>query len=246
MLKRAFIVSGGFGVRLRPYTRVIPKPLLPVGTETLLERQIGSLLVAGVQEITVALHYLPHLVEGVIGSFARRRGININIVFESTPMGTFGSVVAACRDSLRMGDNTPLLVLNADIVSDIDLAEFHEFAESGNYDMAVATNDYRYNVPYGVITAEDDRVKDIEEKPALSFPVLAGVYFVRPNMANNCHPLAGKPLGVDEVMKSLIQGGIPIGVYRHYGKWIDAGTIEDLEKAASILTSNRSLVEIKS
>jgi NDP-sugar pyrophosphorylase family protein len=234
MPKRAFIVSGGFGTRLRPYTSVIPKPLLPVGTETLLERQIGSLLAAGVQDITVALHYLPHLFEGVIEAFSRRRGISIKLAFESSPLGTFGSVFETCRELHQKGDNRPLLVLNADIVSDIDLAQFHAFGESGSYDMAVAVNNYLCEVPYGVICAEDDKVKHIEEKPCLTFPILAGVYFVRPSLTSKCDHLNGKPIGVDEVMRSLIDGGTPIGVYRHYGEWIDAGTLEDLEKAARI------------
>lgn len=237
MSKRALIVSGGFGTRLRPYTSVIPKPLLPVGAETLLERQIGTLVSAGVEDIAVALHYLPHLFEGVIKAFSRRRGISVKLAFEAIPMGTFGSVFQACRESLLRGDNTPLLVLNADIVSDIDLAEFHAFGESANYEMAVAANNYLCKVPYGVITAEDDRVKYIEEKPSLTLPILAGVYFVRPSMTSRCEHLDGKPIGVDDVMRSLIESGTPIGVYRHSGEWIDAGTIEDLETAARILTN---------
>lgn len=237
MSKRAFIVSGGFGTRLRPYTSVIPKPLLPVGAETLLERQIGSLIDAGVHDITVSLHYLPHLFEGVIEAFSRKRGLQIKLAIESTPMGTFGGVLQACRDSMNTGDERPFLVLNADIVSDIDLPAFHAFGMEGRYEMAIAANNYLCKIPYGVITSEGNNVKHIEEKPNINLSILAGVYFVRPSVTNIAF-CADQAIGVDQVLKALIESETPIGVYSHLGEWVDAGTIEDLETAARILANN--------
>jgi mannose-1-phosphate guanylyltransferase len=238
-MKRALILAGGLGTRLHPFTKVVPKPLLPIGDQTLLERHVAQLAASGYTRIFIAIHYLADLVRGVIESFASRYEMTVKVLHETEPLGTFGSVLSLARLLAREDtDDAPFLVLNADIVSDIDLTEFHRFACVQWTRMVVAVNDYLCNIPYGVVQTEDAMVVGITEKPELRLPILAGLYCVRPSIVDCCPFREGEPVGADRVIASLLERGESIGVFRHSGLWVDTGTFDDLVRAHQLLESS--------
>jgi len=165
-----------------------------------------------------------------------RYGVHIHLVFENAPKGTFGAALEFCTELIAMGDNSPLLVLNGDIASDVDLAHFHGFYVSSGADFAVVVNEYTYRVPYGVVDTDRSKMVRVREKPTIPFPVLSGYYFMRPSIANAVQSAGGGELGVDRVLASLLAHGIHIATFHHQGKWVDAGTIDDLHRANELFS----------
>jgi NDP-sugar pyrophosphorylase family protein len=231
-MKQALVIAGGLGTRLHPFTKVIPKPLLPVGDQTLLERHVAMLSANGYARISIAIHYFADLFRGVIDRLAARHALSIKVLHEPRPLGTFGSALNLCRVlSREQAGDDPMLVVNADIVSSIDTSAFHAFASSRPGKLVAAVNDYLCSVPYGVVDTDDSTITGIQEKPQFRFPVLAGLYCVRPSIVECCPFPHDAPLGVDTVIQALLARGEPISFFRHSGSWVDAGTLDDLVRA---------------
>jgi NDP-sugar pyrophosphorylase family protein len=236
-MKRALIVSGGLGTRLHPLTKVIPKPLLPIGNRTLLERHVEALARSGFDEVIIVVRYFNKLFTSVAESFPVKYSQRVRIIGEESPLGTFGSVLNVCRELLDDCDSTPVIVANADVVSDLDLGSFYSYAEQSHHVMAVVVNDYTCTVPYGVVDTDANLLVAVREKPEVRFPVLAGIYAVRPTLATHVAFDGTRQMGVDQVLTALISSQQSVGVYRHVGRWIDAGTLDDLLKANELFTT---------
>lgn len=230
------IVAGGFGTRLNPFTKIIPKPLMPVGDHSLLERHISALAKAGALDIYIAVHYCADLFGSIVEALASRYGVHIHLVLEPQPKGTFGSALTLCQEFADRGENRPLMVMNGDIASDLDLVDFHRFHMASGADFSVAVNDYIYRVPYGVVESHESRMLGVKEKPAVPFPVLAGYYLMQPSISKLLGSAGNGELGVDKVLSSLLARGSHVSTYQHHGKWIDAGTIEDLHRASELFS----------
>ncbi|WP_454726325.1 MULTISPECIES: sugar phosphate nucleotidyltransferase [Cupriavidus] len=230
------IVAGGFGTRLSPFTKVIPKPLMPIGDHSLLERHIRALAKVEARDIYIAIHYCADLFGSIVEALASRYGVHIHLVLEQQPKGTFGSALALCREFIDRGESRPLMVLNGDIASDLDLVNFHGFHVASGADFSVAVNDYIYRVPYGVVESRESRMLGVKEKPAVPFPVLAGYYLMQPSISRLLGSTGDCELGVDKVLSLLLERGSHVSTYQHHGKWIDAGTIEDLHRANELFS----------
>lgn len=231
------IVAGGFGTRLNPFTKVIPKPLMPIGDHSLLERHVSALAKAGSQDIFIAVHYCADLFGSIVEALASRYGVHIQLLLELEPRGTFGSALALCQQLIDRGESKQLMVLNGDIASDLDLVDFHRFHMASGTDFSVAVNDYIYRVPYGVVESHDSRMLRVSEKPAIPFPVLAGYYLMQPSIGTLLESVGNGELGIDKVLSLLLERGSHISTYQHHGKWIDAGTIEDLHRANELFSA---------
>jgi NDP-sugar pyrophosphorylase family protein len=225
-------MSGGLGTRLRPLTNVIPKPLLPIGNETMLERQVRALEAHGFEEIYISICYLSALFRAVLGQIGARCRSRLIMREELAPAGSFGSAIQVCRELASVGDDDPVLVINADVFTDIDLGDVYR--KFDRHCMSVVVHSYRYQVPYGVVEIHNDELSAFQEKPTQRLPILAGIYCVRPRV----HAFVPGPsgqlgghVGVDTVIDALLQRGERIGIYRHDGQWIDTGTFEDLARA---------------
>jgi NDP-sugar pyrophosphorylase family protein len=224
-------MSGGLGMRLRPLTNVIPKPLLPIGNETMLERQVKALEANGFEEIHIAICYLSTLFRAVLDQIGARCRSRLILREELTPSGSFGSAIQVCRELASAGDDDPMLVINADVFTDIDLGDVYQsFQKIDRHCMSVVVHSYRYQVPYGVVEIQDGELCAIQEKPTQRLPILAGIYCVRPRV-HAFVPESPGHIGVDTVIDALLQRGERIGIYRHDGNWIDTGTFEDLARA---------------
>lgn len=231
MTKSALIVSGGLGTRLHPFTKVIPKPLMPIGSQTLLERHIENLVQHGFRKIYVAVQYFKEIFEAIVPVFCEKYNIEIEIILEEVPLGTFGSALELCRKREFEGSDLPILVLNADIVSDINYDEFYRNSIAQSRQMVVVINDYECYVPYGVVSEKLGSVLSVREKPKIQFPILSGIYLIAPSISKFVNIEKGSQIGVDIVIDALLKREIPIGIYRHAGHWVDTGTLDDLLRA---------------
>jgi len=225
---RAVILCGGRGTRLAPYTTVLPKPLLPIGNRAILEVVVDQLGESRFTDLTLAVGYLPHLIEAVFRD-GRGRGVNISYHREASPTGTAG-VLADMRHL-----DEPFLMMNGDVLTALDYRKLYEaHCESGNA-LTVATHRRTIRSDYGVLhldgqlAAGTRRVTGWQEKPEHSEMVSMGVYIVDPTVCD--HVEDGMPTDLPDVVKRLLNAGEQVGSYEYSGLWLDIGRHDDYELA---------------
>ena len=223
---KAVIQCGGKGTRLRPYTTVLPKPLLPLGSRPVLELLIKWLRRNGIRDVYITTGYLGHLIRSYCGD-GHQWDLNIEYTSEPEPLGTMGAL-SLLRDKL----DTTFLVLNGDVVTDLSLNALighHRLYGAG---LTVATVMRTVRVDFGVIEETGFRVTRFKEKPNLSHLVSMGVYCMEPDMLE--HVPGGVPFGFDDLMFRMLELDRPVGTFLHKGFWLDVGRIEDFQKAQDL------------
>ena len=224
LTSRAVIMAGGEGRRLRPLTESTPKPLVDVGGKPLVELMIERLRLAGMTDITIALHHKSELIRERLGD-GSRLGVRIDYALEPSPLGTMGALTLL-RDRL----DAPFFVVNADILTKCDFRamwEYHRCQDGAA--MTVGVSLHQVNIPYGEFTLHEGRVTRVEEKPHKEFPVNAGIYLLDPS-AIDLIPL-GKFFDATDMIRALVDGGRVVAAYLIHEYWLDVGRLHDLEKA---------------
>ena len=227
---KAVILVGGLGTRLKPFTEIMPKPLLPIGEKSLLEIQISRLKKFGFTEIFLCTNYKSEYIKNFFGD-GSQYGIKITISKEDIPLGTAGPLTLI-KDEL----NESFIVMNGDILSLIDFLKFHEFAIEKNTLLTIAIKKIVTPYTFGNIRFENDFVTDIEEKPDIVTYVLAGIYFMKPEILNFIPE--NEYFGMDFLIKSLIRKKIPIAKYEMDEYWLDIGRLDDYEEAQNIYNAH--------
>jgi mannose-1-phosphate guanylyltransferase len=220
---KAVIQAGGKGTRLRPYTNVLPKPLMPVGSKPVLELLLAWLRRNGTEEVFITTGYLGHLIQSFCGD-GRQWDLRISYTQENEPLGTIGPLTLL-RDQL----DEPFLVLNGDVLTDLNLKAFmaaHRQTESA---VTIATVRREVRIDFGVIEDRERRVTEFHEKPKLSHLVSMGIYCMQPEMLQ--HIPSRVPFGFDDLMHRMLERGIPAHTFLHNGLWLDVGRVEDFQKA---------------
>jgi len=220
---KAVILAGGLGIRLRPFTEVIPKPLLPIGEKAILEIQIERLKQAGFDEIYLATNYKADYIERFFGG-GSRLGVTLTISREEKPLGTVGPLTLL-KDCLR----EPFLVMNGDILTLMDFERFYRFACERSNQLTVAIKKEIMPFRFGNIFFEGDQVTGIEEKPDLTVHILAGIYIMKPEIFTMLP--YNEFYNMDELIKIMLGKSIPIAKYEMSEYWLDIGHIDDFEKA---------------
>lgn len=223
---KAVILAGGLGTRLRPFTEIIPKPLLPIGEKSVLEIQIERLKKYGFDEIFLATNYKADYLERFVGDGAQY-GVNITISKEETPLGTAGPLMLL-RDKLT----EPFVVMNGDILSLLDFGALYEFARQKQAWLTLAIRQHITPYAFGDIFFEGDRITGIEEKPNIVKYILAGIYVMRPEIFNVIPP--NTYFGMDMLIKEMLGRNLPVVKYEMTEYWLDIGQITDYEKAQDI------------
>jgi NDP-sugar pyrophosphorylase family protein len=227
MSRRAVILAGGKGSRLGPYTTVLPKPLLPVGDQAILDVVVHQLRDFGFSELTLAVGYLAHLVRAVMGD-GSKLGVNITYIEEDEPLGTVGPL--ATIDGL----DDSFLVMNGDVLTTLDYAQLmNAHRESGNV-LTIASHRRIVRTEYGVLHLDAEagqtrRVSGFEEKPEIPYVVSMGVYVLEPRALDFIEREAY--LDLPDLVLKLLDAGEPVGSYLFEGYWLDIGRHEDYEKA---------------
>ncbi|MBN1920146.1 MAG: NTP transferase domain-containing protein [Anaerolineae bacterium] len=220
---RAIIMAGGKGTRLAPYTNVLPKPLIPFGDYPILEIIICQLREHGFTDITLAVSYLAHLFEAYFGD-GRRLGVSINYSLEDHPLGTAGPL------TLLPDSDTPILVMNADLLTDIDYVDLYRYHCHEEAALTIALCPKEVHLDLGVINlSSSSEVVCYTEKPSFSYLVSMGIYVFSPHviqrMPKNCR------VDVPEVVTMLLEQKEKVSGYVFYGDWVDVGRLEDYAKA---------------
>ena len=143
---------------------------------------------------------------------------------EPEPLGTVGSL-----QLLKEHLTDSFLMLNADLITDLDLMAFKKSHAESNAPLTIATTIKHVDIDLGVIDTENSRVVGFREKPRLPMEVSMGVYIMNPDILDFIP--RGVPFGFDNLMVALLDRDIPVNTYRHEGRWMDIGRVEDFVKA---------------
>jgi NDP-mannose synthase len=223
---RAVILAGGQGTRLRPYTTVLPKPLMPVGDRPILDIVIRQLQHHGFGRVTISTGYLAELIEAFFGD-GTRHGIPIDYVREDEPLGTAGAL------ALVEGLEDDFLVMNGDVLTDVDLATVLAHHRSTDAIATIATHKRHIEVSLGVLRFGDDgddtRVTDYHEKPQFDYEASMGVYCFSPRVL--AYLERGKRLDFPDLILRLIGAGETVRALRSDSFWLDIGRHDDYEEA---------------
>lgn len=229
-IRQAVILAGGKGTRLKPYTTVLPKPLVPVGDEPILEIILRQLRAARFNDIIISTGHLAELIEAYFGN-GKKWGLSIRYVRENKPLSTAGAL------SLIDGLDRHFLVMNGDILCTMDYRKLAAFHLSRK---AVATvSIFRQNIPidYGVVFPDrNGHLDHLEEKPVLKHFVSMGI-----NMLSH-HAISfipkGKPLGMPDLLTTMNSAKERVTCYEHTGKWFDIGRVQDYQTALDYFDKN--------
>lgn len=220
---KAVILAGGLGSRLKPFTEVIPKPLLPIGEKSVLEIQIGRLKRYGFDEIFVATNYKSKYIEDFFGD-GSRYGVKLRISREDKPLGTAGPLTL-----LKEELSEPFLVMNGDILSLIDFSELYSFAASQESLLTISIKKEITPFAFGNIFFEGDLVTDIHEKPDIVMYILAGIYVMKPGIFDLIPDETY--FGMDHLIKKMLTTQMAVSKYDLKEYWLDIGRLNDYEKA---------------
>ncbi|MFJ4714336.1 NDP-sugar synthase [Streptomyces sp. NPDC088785] len=223
---KAFVLAGGKGVRLRPYTTRLPKPLVPIGGEyAMLEITLTQLARSGVDEVFLSIGHLGHVIRSCIGD-GSRWNLRVTYIEEDSPLGTLGPLLPAL-------DRLPeqFLFMNGDLLTDLDHRALFEGHVASGAELSLAAAAREVRVEFGVLEVDGDRVKDFVEKPVVRNEVSMGAYAVSASALRDYTP--GQQLGVDRLILDLLAAGRTVRAHHHRGLWIDVGRPEDYDRANS-------------
>jgi NDP-sugar pyrophosphorylase family protein len=224
--RHAVILAGGKGVRLRPYTTSLPKPLVPLGDEcAILEVVLHQLAHAGVGSVSLAIGHLGQLIRALVGD-GKRWGLEVDYWEEDSPLGTVGPLVQH-RDELP----EDFLVMNGDILTDIPFGQVLDRHESAGAEVTVAAYTREVRIDFGVLelTSAQDSIVGFVEKPTLDYTVSMGVYALARRVLQRFEP--GLPLGFDDLLLDQLRIGNLPQSFCYDGFWLDIGRPEDYDRA---------------
>lgn len=229
---QAVILAGGKGTRLRPYTTVLPKPLMPIGDMPVVEVIIRQLRAAGFDRLVLAVGYLPHLFRAFIGG-GERFGGPIEFVLEESPLGTAGAL------GLISGLDSDFLLINGDTLTNLDYRAFMKFHRDRGAIATIATKSRENRVDYGVLEiGSDQRLIGYVEKPVQTYHVSMGVNAFRPDILKFVKP--NHYLDIPQLMLDLMGHGERVQCHQSDCFWLDIGRPADYERALEIFQERRA------
>lgn len=218
------IMAGGQGSRLRPLTNVLPKPLIPIGDQTMLEDIMDRFVESGCHDFFISVNYKAETIKQY---FSNLNNLNYNIVYfqEDKPLGTAGSL-HLLKDKI----NTTFFVSNCDIIIDEDYAEILQFHKQNENEVTVIAAMKHYAIPYGTLeTGSLGRLQSIQEKPELTFKINTGMYILEPNLINEIP--TNEFYHITHLIEKLILEGRKVGVFPiNEGSWTDIGSWDEYMK----------------
>ena len=219
------LMAGGEGRRLRPMTESCPKPLLKVGGKPILATIIDNFIDAGFHRFFISVNYKSEMIEDYFGD-GSDRGITIDYLREKEKMGTAGSLQLLPKD-----EELPIIVMNGDILTNINIEALLNFHECENACATMTSRTYSYQVPYGVLQCDGNEIRRITEKPRNTYFVSAGIYVLNPSVISIIEKK--HLMDMPDVFENLIQENKRVLSYPLTEYWMDIGQMDDFEKAQS-------------
>ena len=223
MSRRAVILAGGKGTRLRPYTVVLPKPLMPIGDYPILEVVIRQLVSHGFDHITLAVNHQAELIKAFFGDGGKWH-VLIDYSLEDQPLGTMGP--------LRLISDLPehFLVMNGDVLTDLNYSEFYLEHTVNDELFTISSHLREQRIDYGVLETDDKgKLHGFLEKPTKRYEVSMGIYMVSRDVLSYLPD--AMPYGFDNLMLALLNEQKTVNVKIFDGYWLDIGRPDDYMQA---------------
>jgi len=221
---KAVILAGGKGTRLKPYTTIFPKPLMPIGDEPILEIVVKQLKYYGFHEIFMAVGHLAELIQ-VFFNDGDNYDLKIKYYREDKPLGTAGPL-AQMKNEIHEN----FLMMNGDILTDLDFNELIKFHEKNDAIATISLKKKNVPIDFGVVELnENNNIVDYIEKPEIDYVVSMGIYMFSPKIFEYIQP--NEYLDIPHLIKKLISEGEKVNGYLYDGYWMDIGRPHDYEKA---------------
>ena len=229
---QAIILAGGKGSRLKPFTTIIPKPLVPVDDMPILEVVLRQLKSQGFKKVVLAVNHLAELVMAFFGD-GRKIGLDISYSMEDSPLGTVGPLTLI--DHLEEN----FLVMNGDLLTTVNFADMFRHHVRNRNDITIATHQKEVTVDLGVLELKkDDFVKYIE-KPTYRFEVSTGIYIFNKNIISLIP--GKKKIDMPELISKAKKAGRRVKCYRKEYYWLDIGRPDDYEKANELFREKKKV-----
>ena len=220
---KAVVLAGGKGARLSPYTKVLPKPLMPIGDMPILEVILRQMKLANIKEVVLTVGHLSELLRAFFQD-GSRLGLDITYVYEDSPLGTAGPI-AFVPDL-----NESFLVTNGDVLSTLSLSDLIQFHKEQNAIATIATHHRKVKIDLGVIQWNGGTsIKGYIEKPSYDYSVSMGIYVFEPAILT--YIPKGQYYDFPDLVKKLIEVGEKVVGYRFDGYWQDLGHPDDYQSA---------------
>jgi NDP-sugar pyrophosphorylase family protein len=222
---KAVVLAGGKGTRLAPYTKILPKPLMPIGDMPILEVLLRQMRRAGIDEVVLTVGHLAELIRTFFRD-GSQLGLKIGYSFEEQPLGTAGPL------SLVDGLDDTFLVTNGDVLTALDFRELIEFHHKHKAIATIASHCRNIRVDLGVIqTDPHGRITGYKEKPSYEFYVSMGVYVFEPQVLSYIEH--NQRLDLPDLVLKMIAAGENVMSYPFEGYWMDLGRVSDYEQAVN-------------
>ena len=217
------IMAGGLGKRLRPHTDACPKPLLPISGRPMLEHIIERAKLEGFNQFVIAVHYLGQMIVDYFGN-GLSLGVKINYLREESALGTAGAL-----SMLKLVSNTPFVVTNGDVITDIRYGELLDFHIRHHASATMAVRLHEWQHPFGVVQTDGVEIIGFEEKPIARSHINAGVYVLEPDTLNSLkeNDFCDMPVLFERIQAK----GMRTVAYPMHEPWLDIGRPNDLVKA---------------
>lgn len=231
MCKRAIILAGGKGTRLKPYTVVLPKPLMPIGDFPILEVVIRQLAKNGFKHITITVNHQAEIIKAFCGD-GSRWGIKVDYSLESKPLSTMGP--------LKLINDLPenFLVMNGDILTDLNFSDFYNTHVAEKQLFSISSYRRTEVSEYGVLEVdENNTLTRFKEKPKHHYLVSMGIYMVNRKVLDFIPE--DTFYGFDTLMLDLLKKHENVGVKPFDGYWLDIGRPDDYMQAIEEFDTNK-------
>jgi NDP-sugar pyrophosphorylase family protein len=229
---RAVILAGGLGTRLRPYTTVIPKPLLPLGQRPILQHIIETLYAHGFRRVDLSVSYLGELIQAYLTQIELPEDLELAFHWEAEPLGTAGAL-----HGVPELEGT-FLVMNGDILTTLDYSALVAHHREQGAALTIATHAKAVGIDLGVIESDAGLLTGYIEKPTLHYDVSMGIYVY------DARALAHLPEGFcafPDLVHRLVEAGERVSVYKTDAKWFDIGTLPEYERAVAEIEASPEL-----
>lgn len=217
------LMAGGLGSRLQPLTDNCPKPMLQVGNKPLLETILENFIEYGFHKFYISLNYMGQVIKDYFGN-GSRWDVEIAYLEEDRKLGTAGAL-----SLLPEKPTSPLLVMNGDVLTKVNFRQLLEFHLEHRAQATMCVREYDFQVPYGVVKMERQRITGIDEKPVQRFFVNAGIYVLDPAVMDVIPRDAYYDMPT--LFEKLIQRGDETSAFPVREYWLDIGQLADYDRA---------------
>lgn len=219
-----FLMAGGFGTRLQPLTDACPKPLLRVGGKPILETILENFISAGFYQFYISTHFLPEMIKDYFGN-GEKWDVNIQYIHEESPLGTAGAIGLLPKNL----PNLPMIMMNGDLLTKIDFEHLLNYHHEQGAICTMCGTEYAYQVPYGVIESNGDKVTSMVEKPLQKYFINAGIYVLEPKLIAQVS--INEKIDMPTLLERQIALNEDVSIFPIHEYWLDIGKMNDFERA---------------